>query len=206
MTKASKIVIPVVDWHLALAYAIKNSVEETVIVVANAAMKEQGEKAASRMGKMVKFEIEESQQGQENSDKGNFHQVMKKMVEEEEIWNRMIEEGQILVGGPDDSFQYAAMGLDAALAILRARLFVPWLKENSPDSKGLFWRMQLGGQEGLFVIKHPFQDELDRISEEFDVRFWNPKNYRNQNYLAWETEGRNSFYISSVIIGVREKT
>jgi len=51
--------IPLFDWHMALAKAIKDSQPGDVIVVYNDHERQLAERAASRMNKTVVFEVEQ---------------------------------------------------------------------------------------------------------------------------------------------------
>ncbi len=58
-TEINRVTLPAADWHIALANAVRGSVDSTVIVVDTAAKKEMALIAAERMNKQVTVEVEE---------------------------------------------------------------------------------------------------------------------------------------------------
>ncbi len=54
----NRITIPAVNWHIALANAVRDAGPDTVIVVDSEAKKDLANIAAERMGKQVTVEIE----------------------------------------------------------------------------------------------------------------------------------------------------
>lgn len=54
----NRIIIPKANWHIALAGAVRNAVDSTIIVVDSEAKKELALSAAERMNKQITVEIE----------------------------------------------------------------------------------------------------------------------------------------------------
>lgn len=57
-TEENRVTIPEANWHIALADAVRNSVDSTVIVVNSEAKKDLALIAAERMNKQITVEVE----------------------------------------------------------------------------------------------------------------------------------------------------